>query len=414
MRERASTFSTVRQTHAGSCARVRTLTHIRTHAARVVTGVRVRVCLSHSRSFSLSLALANSNRLTRARTRAHVRTRARTHAHKLLSVPPPRTHTHHSATQLLQATAAASYSHKPDFIFSLSFASLLLVTHATTQLHHRGPIAVINLLAPPPSKQHTFGYSFFQAAMENSSTTLPPPASDGGVITATAPTATAAKRRHHRGFGGYSRRRVTAAAKNRERQAPIEECHVNSLSGLTVPLLDGVSQVTFEYYLGEHQSQIFYGGLNISQPGKRGIRVELGRPIPIDLREDYNQDGQPPMPCLAVPTHIFRRFRVYRITSSSSCDLKKLAASLTNDGGSPDESDASCPPTGEKLPSIFPSTTPKSGLSLISLRVYYPVQYMQSANELHPVPGSRKRVHFYPVSHFSYCLTNPSHPTPPG
>ncbi|VDM16725.1 unnamed protein product [Hydatigera taeniaeformis] len=198
------------------------------------------------------------------------------------------------------------------------------------------------------------------------------------------------KKKCNRSFGGHPRRRVTANARNRERQAPIEECHLKSRAGFQLPLSDGVSQVTFQYYLGEHQSQIFYGGLTIGHPGTGNINVELGQPIPIDLRENYNEEGLFPLPCLAVPTHIFRRFRVYRITSSASCDLKKLAASLSTDGASPDESDASYPPTGEKLSLLFPSTTPKSGLSLISLRVYYPVQYMQSANELHPIPGSQK------------------------
>uniref|UniRef100_A0A5K3EUP1 Arrestin_N domain-containing protein n=1 Tax=Mesocestoides corti TaxID=53468 RepID=A0A5K3EUP1_MESCO len=206
----------------------------------------------------------------------------------------------------------------------------------------------------------------------------------------------AARKRYHRGFGGHSRRRVTAAVRNRERQVPMEECHLNSLVGLRLPLMDGISQVTFEYYLGEHQSQIFYGGLSIEHPGSATIHVQLGCSIPIDLRDDYCQKDVPSLPCLAVPTHIFRRFRVYRLTSSSSCDLKKLATSLSNDCASPDESDASCPPTGEKLPYVFPLTTPKSGLSLISLRIYYPVQYMQSANDLYPNSGSRKRVHLHP------------------
>ncbi|KAL5965554.1 hypothetical protein TSMEX_006698 [Taenia solium] len=207
----------------------------------------------------------------------------------------------------------------------------------------------------------------------------------------------AVKKRCNRGFGGHPRRRVTTAVRNRERQAPIEECHLKSRAGFQLPLMDGVSQVTFQYYLGEHQSQIFYGGLKIGHPSTGDVNVELGQPIPIDLRENYNEEGLPPLPCLAVPTHIFRRFRVYRITSSASCDLKKLAASLSTGGASPDESDASYPPTGAKLSLLFPSTTPKSGLSLISLRVYYPVQYMQSANKLHPIPGSRKRVHLPPV-----------------
>ncbi|CDS42643.1 conserved hypothetical protein [Echinococcus multilocularis] len=206
----------------------------------------------------------------------------------------------------------------------------------------------------------------------------------------------AVKKRCNRGFGGHPRRRVAAAARNRERQAPIEECHLKSRAGFQLPLLDGVSQVTFQYYLGEHQSQIFYGGLTIGHPSTSNVNVELGQPIPIDLRENYHEEGLSPVPCLAVPTHIFRRFRVYRITSSSSCDLKKLATGLSTDVPSPDESDASYPPTGEKPSLLLPSTTPKSGLSLISLRVYYPVQYMQSANELHPIPGSRKRVHFPP------------------
>lgn len=206
----------------------------------------------------------------------------------------------------------------------------------------------------------------------------------------------AVKKRCNRGFGGHPRRRVAAAARNRERQAPIEECHLKSRAGFQLPLLDGVSQVTFQYYLGEHQSQIFYGGLTIRHPSTSNVNVELGQPIPIDLRENYHEEGLSPVPCLAVPTHIFRRFRVYRITSSASCDLKKLATGLSTDVPSPDESDASYPPTGEKSSLLLPSTTPKSGLSLISLRVYYPVQYMQSANELHPIPGSRKRVHFPP------------------
>ena len=217
-----------------------------------------------------------------------------------------------------------------------------------------------------------------------------------------------AKKRYNRGFGGHSRRRMTATARNRERQAPIEEYHIKSREGLRLPLPDSGCQVTFKYYLGEHQSQIFYGGLKIEHPGNPDIQVDLGQPIPIDLRDNYRGEDLAPLPCLAVPIHIFRRFRVYQISSSASCDLRQLAASFSTDGGSPEESDASCPPPREQSSPLFPSTTPKSGLPLISLRVYYPVQYMQSANEKFPITGNRKRVHFPPVSWFHSFICEPT------
>lgn len=196
---------------------------------------------------------------------------------------------------------------------------------------------------------------------------------------------------------GHSRRRATAAERARERQAPLEDCHVKSLAGICLTLQDGFSQVRFKYYIGEHQSQIFYGGLQIQRPNHPDINVDLGRAVPIDLREISVQEGSAPKPCFATPTHIFRRFPANRLSSSASCDFKKVAG----DAASPDESDTSCPTTAGdngKNPSLllFPYRIPKCGLPLISFRVHFPVQYMASANELHQ--GIRRKFHFPPVS----------------
>ncbi|KAM7538022.1 hypothetical protein Aperf_G00000066904 [Anoplocephala perfoliata] len=190
---------------------------------------------------------------------------------------------------------------------------------------------------------------------------------------------------------GHSRRRTTAAERARERQAPIEDCHVKSLAGICLTLQDGVSQVRFKYYIGEHQSQIFYGGLQIQRPNHPDINVNLGQAVPIDLREI--QEGSAPKPCFATPTHIFRRFPANRISSSASCDFKKVAG----DAASPDESDTSCPTTGDngKNPFLlFHFRIPKCGLPLVTFRVHFPVQYMASANELHQ--GIRRKFHYPP------------------
>lgn len=192
------------------------------------------------------------------------------------------------------------------------------------------------------------------------------------------------------------KRRPNGLSRYRDAKLPLELCHMNSLFGSRHCSVDDNTRAKFEFYLGEHQSQIFYGGLTIDSPSipDGPIRVELGRAVPIDLSSNHKKN-LPPIPCLAVPTHIFCRFRSSRITStdykSSTCISSLLAANESN-ALKPEDIVDSRPGTPDIL------SVPKSGLSLISIRIYYSVKCMQSANELQPVPGCRKRVHLPPVS----------------
>nr|VZI52506.1 unnamed protein product [Spirometra erinaceieuropaei] len=220
--------------------------------------------------------------------------------------------------------------------------------------------------------------------------------------------AASSKRRPPKSSSG-SRRRANGNFRHR---STLERC----ITTLTeIPIADGISQTTFRFYLGEHQSQIFYGGLNISRvdglPPLKPIHVELGKPIPIDLREELYME-HPAAPCLAVPMHIFRRFRNCRsshshmkkhtdstvLSSSEPCgvvvDPSALPTQIYENIGLVDynSSNHTPPSTLHPLPSLHRSTT-----ALISLRVYFPVQFMNSANMLQAVTGSRKRVHLCPV-----------------
>ncbi|KAM3174388.1 hypothetical protein ACTXT7_010645 [Hymenolepis weldensis] len=157
-----------------------------------------------------------------------------------------------------------------------------------------------------------------------------------------------------------TQKRLTAAQKERDRRrAMIEQCHVQSLFGLDIILQDGVTKTTFTNYIGEHQSQIFYGGFDIQRPSKPNIHISLGQPTPIDLG---NSDSGPAV-CLAVPTYIFRRFPSSEkpVSSASSSDSKN-------------------PPS--PLSSIFPNCTPKNGLCLVTFKIYFPIHFMASANKI--------------------------------
>ncbi|VDM02981.1 unnamed protein product [Schistocephalus solidus] len=224
------------------------------------------------------------------------------------------------------------------------------------------------------------------------------------------------KRRPPKSSAG-SRRRANG---NLHHRSTLERC----TSTLTeIPVTDGISHTNFCFYLGEHQSQIFYGGLNINRvdglPPLEPIHVELGKPIPIDLREDLYSE-HPATPCLAVPMHIFRRFRNCRSSHShikrhtdssvlslsepchSGVDLSHLSTQTYENGVQSEykSSDYTSLSAQHPLPSLHRSTT-----ALISLRVYFPVQFMNSANMLQAVTGSRKRVHLYPARLLSLSLS---------
>ncbi|VDL59986.1 unnamed protein product [Hymenolepis diminuta] len=157
-----------------------------------------------------------------------------------------------------------------------------------------------------------------------------------------------------------TQKRLTAAQKERDRRrAMIEQCHVQSLLGLDIILQDGVTKTTFTNYIGEHQSQIFYGGFDIQRPNKPNIHIALGQPTPIDLG---NSDSGPAV-CLAVPTYIFRRF------PSSEKPVSSVSSSDSKNPPSP-------------LSSIFPNCTPKNGLCLVTFKIYFPIHFMASANKI--------------------------------
>nr|CUU97362.1 hypothetical transcript [Hymenolepis microstoma] len=156
-----------------------------------------------------------------------------------------------------------------------------------------------------------------------------------------------------------SQKRITAAQKERDRRrAMIEQCHVQSQFGLDITLQDGITKTTFTNYIGEHQSQIFYGGFDIQRPDRPNIHIALGQPTPIDLG---NNDSAPAV-CLAVPTYIFRRFpSSEKPVSSAASDSSNLPSPLLG---------------------IFPNCTPKNGLCLVTFKIYFPVHFMASANKI--------------------------------
>ncbi|VDN96080.1 unnamed protein product [Rodentolepis nana] len=156
-----------------------------------------------------------------------------------------------------------------------------------------------------------------------------------------------------------TQKRLTAAQKERDRRrAMIEQCHVQSQFGLDIILQDGITKTTFTNYIGEHQSQIFYGGFDIQRPNRSNIHIALGQPTPIDLG---NSDSGPAV-CLAVPTYIFCRFpSSEKPISSATSDLNNLPSPLSG---------------------VSPSCTSKNGLCLVTFKIYFPVHFMASANKI--------------------------------
>ncbi|KAK4471754.1 hypothetical protein MN116_005153 [Schistosoma mekongi] len=162
---------------------------------------------------------------------------------------------------------------------------------------------------------------------------------------------------------------------------------------------------------GEHQSQLFYNRIRIHNPSwnkcsKSKFDVKLGCTVPLDLSNNKNE------PILCTPIHFFQRLndrqgqQQQNRTSGSGCiQLKhgdvKLASHINVDYTSSNKSDDSL----NEIPSS-PSSNQTNLMenvsanhALATIRVYFPVKLMNSANELKISSDLKKRFHLSPHLH---------------
>ncbi|KAH8877334.1 hypothetical protein KSF78_0005190 [Schistosoma japonicum] len=162
---------------------------------------------------------------------------------------------------------------------------------------------------------------------------------------------------------------------------------------------------------GEHQSQLFYNRIRIYNPSwnkcsKSKFDVKLGCTVPLDLSNNKNE------PILCTPIHFFQRLndrqgqQQQNRTSNSGCiqskhgDMK-LASHINMDYASSNKSDDSL----NEIPSSPSSNRTNlidnvsTNHALATIRVYFPVKLMNSANELKISSDLKKRFHLSPHLH---------------
>lgn len=216
---------------------------------------------------------------------------------------------------------------------------------------------------------------------------------------------TNSRKKGNRAGNGVGRRKCNATAKHRQRQIPIDQCHLKSRKGLQVPFPEFDNPVTVKYYLGEHQSQVFYGGFEVLAPRIGPVHVEIGQAIPIDLRKNFEADYA--VPSLAVPLHIFRRFHELTNVPAVTVDASILAVDSSVNGdvngniekASHQYQSNAKPANNEKnSDSTTDPSTIQSDSFLVSFCAYCPVTCMESADNSFNGSSKCHRVLYPPVS----------------
>ncbi|KAL3312337.1 hypothetical protein Ciccas_009074, partial [Cichlidogyrus casuarinus] len=167
---------------------------------------------------------------------------------------------------------------------------------------------------------------------------------------------------------------------------------------LLVPICTGsmsVTSVELAQYLGEHQSQAFYGSLSIqadlADESRTSYKCKLGAPTAIDLAAETSENDSLP-PCLCIPIHIFRRLTL--AVNSIASRINDERKEIPEQGKKSELSSVSC---FKQESDEFCSTNDKKS-PLITIQVYFPVSCMASANETKITPDLKKRIHISPVS----------------
>lgn len=147
-------------------------------------------------------------------------------------------------------------------------------------------------------------------------------------------------------------KRFTTSKKERDRKKFIDQCHIQSRLKLDNILVNGENVITIKNCLGEHQSQIFYGGFDICRNDNAPISISIGQATPISIGSENGASNI----CLAVPTYIFRRFPSSEYLAAHSPE-----------------------PSSQLMPIVPPSSP---GIYYITFKIYFPVNLMQSADKV--------------------------------
>ncbi|CAH8532965.1 unnamed protein product [Heterobilharzia americana] len=189
----------------------------------------------------------------------------------------------------------------------------------------------------------------------------------------------------------------------------------SELTGCKIELID---------CFGEHQSQLFYRGIRVHNPcwnkyAKSQLDIQLGSTMPLDISDDYNE------PVLCIPIHFFQRLndkqgRQHRRTGGSGGSSNEYIHSQQNYPKSSlqnmdynDNNDSFRLSTIKSNDDQFShqitnslSTRSESKVNtslvnnaLATIRIYFPVKLMKSANELKISSDLKKRFHLPPHLH---------------
>ncbi|VDP64419.1 unnamed protein product [Schistosoma curassoni] len=192
----------------------------------------------------------------------------------------------------------------------------------------------------------------------------------------------------------------------------------SELTGCKIELID---------CFGEHQSQLFYNRIRIHNPcwnkyGKSQFDIKLGYTIPLDLSNNKK------IPILCTPIHFFQRLHDKQQGQQQQQQQQQNRNSTNGYIQSKDNSDSNVihrnnkGTTGLVIQSINDSCKELSNSltnridtmenlsndnfiindALATIRVYFPVKLMQSANELKISSDLKKRFHLLPVSFYIF------------
>uniref|UniRef100_A0A5K4F2M7 CABIT domain-containing protein n=1 Tax=Schistosoma mansoni TaxID=6183 RepID=A0A5K4F2M7_SCHMA len=187
----------------------------------------------------------------------------------------------------------------------------------------------------------------------------------------------------------------------------------SELSGCKIELID---------CFGEHQSQLFYNRIRIYNPcwikyGKSQFDVKLGYTIPLDLSNDKN------IPILCTPIHFFQRLhdkqqsqqqqqQQHNRNSTSGYIQSKHSDSNVVHRNNKGTTGLMIQPINDSCKELSNSLTNNidtmenvsndnfiTNDALATIRVYFPVKLMKSANELKISSDLKKRFHLLPHLH---------------
>ncbi|CAH8538484.1 unnamed protein product [Schistosoma bovis] len=186
----------------------------------------------------------------------------------------------------------------------------------------------------------------------------------------------------------------------------------SELTGCKIELID---------CFGEHQSQLFYNRIRIHNPcwnkyGKSQFDIKLGYTIPLDLSNNKN------IPILCTPIHFFQRLHDKQqgqqqqqqnrnstngyIQSKDNSDSNVIHRNNKGTTGLVIQSiNDSCKELSNSLTNRIDTMENVSNDNFIindalaTIRVYFPVKLMQSANELKISSDLKKRFHLLPHLH---------------